>query len=75
MKFIKSNYPSHQRINTAELLYYYPYDYQSGDNRISFKLKGTDIKWVFKSKEERDIILEKLDGALETQDISLIVSL
>ena len=74
MKYVKTEYPKHYRINLESADYYYPYDY-NGNYYIKFKLRGNEVQWYFKTLDERDKALEQLDASSSAQNIQTIVSL
>ena len=74
MKYVKSGNPKHYRINLERVEYYCPSSY-NGNFSIGFKSPGATLSWDFANESERNKMLEHLDVASESQDISTITTL
>ena len=73
MNYIKTDDPTHERVNLDEVLYYYSNDYTSPS--IHFSVPRDSISWNFSNIKDRDIMLKKLDLVSGVQDISTVIKL
>jgi hypothetical protein len=74
MNYVKTNNIKHARVNLYRAEYYTTSSY-NGKFSITFKLPSGSVAWDFANESERNQMLENLDAAGESQDISTITTL
>jgi len=74
MNYVKTNNIKHHRVNLDRVEYYTLSSY-NGRFSIIFKMPTGSVTWDFANESERNQMLENLDAAGESQDISTITTL